>query len=103
MSEDEVDDYKDSQKYSEKELRRRRREEKDRKKDKARGVWRDVWGNKESEYEEKFVNTHADNLAACSCDMCVSPRKSNLTKGPSKKTMQEQRFDMFAEMEEDLA
>jgi hypothetical protein len=86
------DDY---EKGKEKDLRRRRRIEKDRKREKARGVWRDVWGRKgeqADEYEEEFVCTHADNLKACSCEMCKTPRKSGYVKGDDKLTMQERRF-----------
>jgi hypothetical protein len=102
VSEDEVDGYEESFKDSEKDLRRRRRDEKIRKKDKARRVWREAWGMKNSDYEEEFVNTHADNLKSCSCNMCCSPRKSNIVKGGSKLTMQERKFDLFAEQEEDI-
>ena len=102
MSEDEVEEYKATFKDSEKDLRRRRRDEKGRKKDKARRVWREAWGNKDSDYEEEFVNTHADNLKSCSCNMCCSPRKSNIFKWVGKVTMQERKFDLFAEQEEDI-
>jgi hypothetical protein len=42
----------------------------------------------------------ADHLCNCSCEMCRSPRSSNLHK-KEKKTMQERKFDDFEDNQED--
>lgn len=38
----------------------------------------------------------ADNIKACSCQMCRNPRRSTFHTGVDKLTMQERRFDCAA-------
>lgn len=47
--------------------------------------------------EEEAIKL-ANHLHNCSCDMCLSPRKSKYHKGKDKLTMQERKF--WSEIEE---
>lgn len=67
---------------------RNRRNEKFKKRDKARIILKNCFGIKDEWLEDNVVRV-SDNLRSCSCDMCVSKRKSKYTKGNNKLTLQE--------------
>ena len=80
-----------------KEVRRSRRNELQRKRRRARKIFSSWswWGldTKENrEWIDHMVCTHANNMQACSCSMCTSPRRSLYSKGKYKLTRQEQKF-----------
>ena len=78
---------------TDKEKRRRRRNDHDRMRRKAASIAKSMfYPDYDEEWIKRFVCTHADNLAACSCSMCGNPRRSAFAKGKEKLTLQELRF-----------
>lgn len=75
----------------EKVKRRKRRNEKFKKRNKARKVLKECFGISKEDLEDNVVRM-SDNLRNCSCNLCVSGRKSECTKGDNKLTLQERRF-----------